>query len=189
MAFFTRAAGSCSAVPAPASEHAASQGKEPAQGPCRAEIVETTLDAQKVDGGELDASGGGSRAGNNQDKNKPSNEAAAAEWGKILSMKKPSRSTRSVAPPKYLSQKEQRAFLATASEAPLCPGHGEPAIQRLVQKGGPNRGRRFWVSILESVSCRRAGRRTRGAASVEPERREKRIAAMLWGCGCLGEES
>lgn len=73
--------------------------------------------------------------------------AAAAEWSKILCMKKtnkgPLRPPASA--PKYLSEKEQKAFLATAAVAPLCPGHSEPTIQRLVQKPGANQGRRFWV--------------------------------------------
>ena len=82
-----------------------------------------------------------------------SQAAAAAEWGKILCMKKAKSANRPPAiAPKYLSEKEQKAFLATAAEAPLCPGHGEPAIQRIVQKPGNNQGRRFWVSNLPCVS-------------------------------------
>lgn len=80
---------------------------------------------------------------------KMSKGAAVVEWGKILHMKKQKSAVCAVAPPKYLSQKEQKAFLATAAEAPLCPGHREPAIQRIVQKDGPNRGRRFWVRMSQ----------------------------------------
>ena len=68
----------------------------------------------------------------------------AAQWNKILCMKKPD-IARNVSAPSYLSEKEQKAFLATAANAPLCKGHGEPAIQRVTQKPGPNLGRRFWV--------------------------------------------
>jgi len=53
---------------------------------------------------------------------KMSRGGAAVEWGKILHMKKQKSAVSAVAPPKYLSQKEQKAFLATAAEAPLCPG-------------------------------------------------------------------
>jgi hypothetical protein len=52
---------------------------------------------------------------------------------------------RDVKAPRYLSDKEQRAYLATAREAPLCREHREPAIQRTVLKPGPNIGRKFWV--------------------------------------------
>jgi len=70
---------------------------------------------------------------------------AAAAWSNILCMKKQAASRPPASAPTYLSSKEQKAFLATAAEAPLCPGHSEPTIQRLVQKPGANQGRRFWV--------------------------------------------
>ena len=82
-----------------------------------------------------------------------SHATAAAQWGKILCMKKSKSANRPPAvAPKYLSEKEQKAFLATAAEAPLCPGHGEPAIQRIVQKPGSNQGKRFWVSAQPCLS-------------------------------------
>ena len=71
--------------------------------------------------------------------------AAAEQWGKILCMNKTSKARPGATAPSYLSHKEQKAFLALANSAPLCPGHGEPSIQRVVQKPGPNQGRRFWV--------------------------------------------
>lgn len=52
---------------------------------------------------------------------------------------------RKVAAPSYLSDKEQKAFLETAGIAPICKGHKEACILRIVSKKGPNVGRKFWV--------------------------------------------
>ena len=119
-------------------------------------------DGQKADGASDDVrSFMGQRTGNlhaegtlgKRRQAEASHATAAAEWGKILCMKKSKSANRPPAvAPKYLSEKEQKAFLATAAEAPLCPGHGEPAIQRIVQKPGSNQGRRFWVS--HNPACR-----------------------------------
>ena len=151
MAFFTRGDGRSSrgstavgpGTPASASELAESDAREPALRPGQPMMAEAAQD-----GAHASASRGEMLVGNGSaGSDKPCNREAAAEWSKILCMKTRSSSSARAAAPKYLSQKEQRAFLATAGEAPLCPGHGEPAIQRLVQKEGPNRGRRFWVSM------------------------------------------
>ncbi|KAJ1481560.1 hypothetical protein T484DRAFT_1806970 [Baffinella frigidus] len=52
---------------------------------------------------------------------------------------------RNVVAPSYLSEKEQKAYLKTVHEAPLCKFHKEPCAQRTVVKPGPNLGKKFWV--------------------------------------------
>lgn len=90
-----------------------------------------------------------------------STKSAAAAWSNILSMRPKSNANggsggnksgaagvnkrKEVAAPSYLSAKEQKAFLSTVDEAPLCLTHREPAVQRVVQKSGANLGRKFWV--------------------------------------------
>lgn len=47
----------------------------------------------------------------------------------------------------YLSRKEQEMYHDTFATAPLCPGHGLPAVLRKVKKEGTNKGRPFWSCI------------------------------------------
>ena len=38
-----------------------------------------------------------------------------------------------------------KRLMAGPPPAPLCKGHQEPSVQRVVKKPGPNQGRKFWV--------------------------------------------
>ena len=38
-----------------------------------------------------------------------------------------------------------KSVLKGPQPAPLCSGHNEPCVERVVKKNGPNRNRRFWV--------------------------------------------
>ena len=54
----------------------------------------------------------------------------------------------STAPPTSTSTKLATEWLGVfrgPSKPPNCPGHGEPAVERMVKKPGPNKGRRFYV--------------------------------------------